>query len=73
MISVAELYKISSLKNVLDKYTVSQALMFKYLKTTTPVIGKLSWKIKYRQQNGWNCQKRVQNQHVKKYTIILCI
>jgi hypothetical protein len=48
------LYKISSLKTVIDKYTVQLVTTFQYLKTTTAVIGKLSWKIKYRQLGDWN-------------------
>lgn len=38
-----------SLKTVIDKYTVQQVIVFKYLKTTIVVIGKLNWKIKYHQ------------------------
>jgi len=53
-ISIAVLYRISSLTTVIDKYTVQLVIIFKCLKTTITVIGKLSWNVKYCQQSDWN-------------------
>ena len=53
-ISMAVLYKISSLKTVIDNYRVQLVITFKYLKNIIALIGKLSWKVKCRQQSDWN-------------------